>query len=87
MKIIHSKSDGSKQTNGNLFLVHLVNQPLVVLCHYRAFQLQRVRQLATLHAERFGQEREALHLLIMGKLLLQGIDTGTEQRLYLGMLQ
>ena len=28
-----------------------------------------------------------LSALIMGKLLLQGIDTGTEQRLYLGMLQ
>lgn len=87
MKIIHSKSDGSKQTNGNLFLVHLVNQLLVVLCHNRTFQLQRIRQFPTLHAEWFRQKRETLHLLIMGKLLLQGIDTGTEQRLYLGMLQ
>ena len=65
----------------------LVNQPLVVLCHYRAFQLQRVRQLATLHAERFGQEREALHLLHNGQIAAARYRTGTEQRLYLGMLQ
>ena len=87
MKKIHPRSDGYKQKNKVLFFVHLINQLLVVLCHNRTFQLQRIRQFPTLHAEWFRQKRETLHLLIMGKLLLQGIDTGTEQRLYLGMLQ
>ena len=60
--------------------INLVDDILEVLGHHGAAQLQRVGQLALLHAERTGQEDKALHLLVVGKLLLKGLDTGLKQR-------
>ena len=68
------------------FGIHLVYDVLEVFGHHGAAQFQRVGQLALLHAEGAGQEGEALHLLVVGKLLLQGLDAGVEEGLYLGVL-
>ena len=67
--------------------INLVDDILEVLGHHGTPQLQRVGQLALLHAERTGQEDEALHLLVVGKLLLKGLDAGLKQRQNLGMPQ
>ena len=56
------------------FLVHPVDDLPIVLGDDGAAQLQRIGQLAALHAEGLGQEGEALHLLVVGKLLLQRVD-------------
>ena len=57
-----------------LFLVHPVDNLPIVLGDDGAAQLQRIGQLAALYAEGLGQEGEALHLLVVGKLLLQRVD-------------
>ena len=87
MKKIHPRSDGYKQKNKVLFFVHLIYHFLVILCNYRTLQLQSISQFATFHTERFGQKCETFHLLIVGKLLLQGIYASTEQTENLRMLQ
>ena len=87
MKIIHSKSDGSKTNKWKSIPRTSCQSAPCSSLPQQNVSASRIRQFPTLHAEWFRQKRETLHLLIMGKLLLQGIDTGTEQRLYLGMLQ
>ena len=66
-----------------LLLIHLVNLCLIVLIDNRAADLQRVGQLARLHREVMRQERDTLDLLVIGQLLLQGIDTLLQHLLHL----
>ena len=47
---------------------------LIVFVEHAAANLQRVRQLALLHRQVVGQQGEALHLFVVGQLLLQGVD-------------
>ena len=61
-------------------LVHLLYLRRVVPVDDRTFDLQRIRQFAPLHAERLGQEREILHLLVVCQLLLQGVDALAVER-------
>ena len=57
----------------------------IVTVHHRTLHLQRIGQLSFFHAERLGQQRDALHLFIMGKLLLQGIDTEKQHLVDVGI--
>ena len=52
------------------FFVHLINHFSIVFVQCRALYLQCVGEFATCHAERFRQQGEAFHLLVVGKLLL-----------------
>ena len=45
-----------------------------MLSHHASLNLERVGQFAVLHAEWLGQQGKALHLLVVGKLLLQGLN-------------
>ena len=68
-------------------LIHTLYLLLVVHVEGGPLHLQGVGQFAALHAERLGQQGEAFHLFIVGKLLLSGLYTGTEQGLHLLVLQ
>ena len=53
--------------------IHLLDLCLVVLVEHAPLDLQRIGQLAALQREVMGQQGEALHLLVVGQLLLQGV--------------
>ena len=61
--------------NEKLFSVHCIDLCLIVLVQHTTLDFQCIGQFATLHGERLGKEGETLHLLVMGKLLLQGLYT------------
>ena len=61
--------------SGALVGVHGINLLTVVLVEHAALDLQGVGQFAPLHREVMGQQGETLDLLIVGQLLLKGIDT------------
>ena len=57
-----------------LFRVHRIDLLFIILVQYATLDLQRVGELAFLHREVVRQQGEAFDLLIMGQLLLQGVD-------------
>ena len=63
--------------------IHRINLRGIIAVNHRTLHFQRIGQFALLQTERFGQQGDAFHLLIMGKLLLQSIDAKQNHFVYI----
>ena len=57
-----------------LISIHRINLLLEVLCHHATAHLECIGQFAGLHREWLWQQRDALYLMICGKVGLEHID-------------